>query len=133
MIAVRDVAASSLWYQRLLGCESAHGGREYERLNIGETLILQLHVWNDEHDHDPHANFEHPDRAVHGYGVLLWFATEVVDEVAAVEERARALQAHIVDPLHWNANGSQWEVWVRDPDDYVVVVAGPRSVAAPKR
>jgi len=25
LIAVRDVAASSLWYQRVLGCKSAHG------------------------------------------------------------------------------------------------------------
>ena len=26
LIAVTDVEASSRWYQRLLGCESAHGG-----------------------------------------------------------------------------------------------------------
>ncbi len=31
LIAVKDVEASSRWYQRLLGCRSAHGGREYER------------------------------------------------------------------------------------------------------
>jgi hypothetical protein len=28
---VRDVESSSRWYQRLLGCESGHGGSEYER------------------------------------------------------------------------------------------------------
>ena len=27
LIAVADVEASSLWYRRLLGCESGHGGR----------------------------------------------------------------------------------------------------------
>ncbi|HEX6535854.1 MAG TPA: VOC family protein [Gemmatimonadaceae bacterium] len=32
LIAVTDVEASSEWYQRVLGCESAHGGKEYERL-----------------------------------------------------------------------------------------------------
>ena len=26
LIACRDVEASSRWYQRLLGCKSAHGG-----------------------------------------------------------------------------------------------------------
>ena len=26
LIAVLDVEASSRWYQRLLGCQSAHGG-----------------------------------------------------------------------------------------------------------
>ena len=30
MIAVRDVEASSRWYQRLLGLRSDHGGAEYE-------------------------------------------------------------------------------------------------------
>src|SRR5437016_3062667 len=33
LICVRDVESSSRWYQRLLGCESGHGGSEYERLN----------------------------------------------------------------------------------------------------
>jgi hypothetical protein len=27
LICVRDVQLSSRWYQRLLGCESAHGAR----------------------------------------------------------------------------------------------------------
>jgi len=33
LICVRDVESSGRWYQRLLGCESGHVGREYERLN----------------------------------------------------------------------------------------------------
>ena len=44
LIAVRDVAASSCWYQQLLGCESGHGGPEYERLVKDGELILQLHA-----------------------------------------------------------------------------------------
>ena len=40
LIAVRDVEATSRWYQRLLGCESAHGGAEYERLTVGGELVL---------------------------------------------------------------------------------------------
>ena len=43
LIAVRDVEASSRWYQRLLGCESAHGGPEYERFTHNGRLVLQLH------------------------------------------------------------------------------------------
>lgn len=35
LIVVTDVEASSRWYQRLLGCRSAHGGPEYERLVDG--------------------------------------------------------------------------------------------------
>ena len=32
LICVQDVEASSQWYQRLLNCQSAHGGPNYERL-----------------------------------------------------------------------------------------------------
>ena len=42
LICIRDVEASSRWYQRLLGCESAHGGPNYERLVFSGKLILQL-------------------------------------------------------------------------------------------
>ena len=38
LIAVTDVEASSRWYQRLLGCQSAHGGTEYERLVLKGRL-----------------------------------------------------------------------------------------------
>src|SRR5437899_13003837 len=34
LICVRDVEASSRWYQRLLGCQSTHGGPHYERLVV---------------------------------------------------------------------------------------------------
>ena len=40
LIAVRDVPASSRWYQQLLGCASGHGGHEYEQLvDSAGTLI----------------------------------------------------------------------------------------------
>ena len=42
---MRDVEASSRWYQRLLGCESAHAGPSYERLIRSGNLVLQLHRW----------------------------------------------------------------------------------------
>ena len=45
LIAVRDVAASSRWYQALLGCTSGHGGPEYEQLVFGERMVMQLHHW----------------------------------------------------------------------------------------
>jgi catechol 2,3-dioxygenase-like lactoylglutathione lyase family enzyme len=51
LIAVRDVEASSRWYQRLLGCQSAHGGKEYERLVVKGVLIMQLHRFEVEHHH----------------------------------------------------------------------------------
>jgi catechol-2,3-dioxygenase len=42
---MRDVEASSQWYQRLLGLRSDHGGATYERLADKGTLVLQLHCF----------------------------------------------------------------------------------------
>jgi catechol 2,3-dioxygenase-like lactoylglutathione lyase family enzyme len=50
LIAVQDVEASSAWYRRILGCQSGHGGREYEQLVRDGELLMQLHHWGD-HDH----------------------------------------------------------------------------------
>ena len=56
LIAVRDVEASSRWYQEVLGCDSGHGGSEYERLLVNGDLVMQLH---DRTDHE-HGNLEDP-------------------------------------------------------------------------
>ena len=77
LIAVRDVEASSRWYQHLLGCESGHGGSEYERVLFKGELILQLHAWNVEHD--PHQHMGSADLKPYGNGVLLWFQTDGFD------------------------------------------------------
>ncbi|RKH60960.1 VOC family protein [Corallococcus llansteffanensis] len=116
LLAVRDVAASSRWYQQLLGCESAHGGDEYEMLVSNGEPILQLHAW----DLDEHANLMGPDSAPHGHGVLLWFETTDFD---ASVKAAEALKVDWVEAPHENPNSRRREFWVRDPDGYVIVLA----------
>jgi catechol 2,3-dioxygenase-like lactoylglutathione lyase family enzyme len=116
LIAVRDVAASSRWYQALLGCDSGHGGDEYERLVKDGELVLQLHAWG-AHDH---PDLIDPDAARHGYGVLLWFEIDAFD--AAVGQ-ARGLGAEIVQPPFVNPRAGHRECWLRDPDGYVIVLA----------
>ena len=130
LIAVRDVEASSAWYQRLLGLRSDHGGPHYERLVSNGVLVLQLHEWETEHAHgrvgDPAAG--------PGNGVVLWFG-EVTDFDAAVT-RAAELGATIVLAPHRNPpvgegeGPSHREIWIRDPDGYMVVVASPDGEAA---
>ena len=117
LIAVRDVAASSRWYQALLACESGHGGDEYKMLVSSGNLVLQLHAW----DVDEHVNLVDPDSAPPGHGVLLWFETTDFD---AAVRAARALEAEIVEEPHENPNSGRREIWLRDPDGYVVVIAG---------
>ncbi|MEO1020258.1 MAG: VOC family protein [Pseudomonadota bacterium] len=116
LIAVHDVEASSRWYQRLLAGESSHGGDEYERIYVDGVLVLQVHAW-DAHEH---PNLGDPNAAPNGYGVLLWFQTKAFD---AAVERAHALKAEIVEDVHVNPNARQRELWLRDIDGYIVVLA----------
>jgi hypothetical protein len=39
--------------------------------------------------------------------------------------RARELRADILEEPHVNPNANHRECWLRDPDGYVVVLAGP--------
>lgn len=118
LIAVRDVPASSRWYQAVLGCDSGHGGQEYEQIISNGKMVLQLHHW-DAHEH-PHLG--NPDAMPYGNGVLLWFQT---DEFEQAIERVNALQAEILETPRVNSNANHREFWLRDPDGYVVVIAGP--------
>jgi catechol 2,3-dioxygenase-like lactoylglutathione lyase family enzyme len=128
LICVHDVQASSRWYQRLLGCQSAHGGSEYERLVDDGCLVLQLHSWLVRHHHVPIGD---PDKRPHGNGVALWF--EVGDIDAAIE-RGQAMGVEVVMARHRNppdgrGGPNHWEFWVRDPDGYLVVLASPDGTA----
>ena len=106
----------------MLGCQSDHGGPEYERLVSGGQLVLQLHSFEIDHDHGPIGNRN--DRP-YGNGVLLWFE---VDDFEAVLERAGEMGVEIILPRRRN-DPSHWECWLRDPDGYIVVVASPDGSA----
>jgi catechol 2,3-dioxygenase-like lactoylglutathione lyase family enzyme len=128
LIAVTDVEASSRWYQRLLGCRSAHGGSSYERLVSNGHLILQLHHFDVRHHHEPVGD---PADRPYGNGVLLWFEVDDFEEAAA---RAADLEAPVVMPRHRNppdggGGPNHWEIWLRDPDGYLVVLASPDGTA----
>jgi catechol 2,3-dioxygenase-like lactoylglutathione lyase family enzyme len=123
LIAVHDVEASSRWYQCLLGCESGHGGDEYERLVSNGTLILQLHRFDMDHHH---GRIGDPDKRPYGNGVLLWFET---DDFDAAMTRANQMRADVYLPRHRNPNARHWECWLRDPDGYLVVLVSPDGSA----
>lgn len=127
LICVSDVEASSRWYQHLLGCQSGHGGPNYERLMANGRLVMQLHRW-DKPDH--HGQIGDPVLA-HGNGVLLWFA---IDDFDAAMTRVADLKPHIVLPRHRNppdrdGGPNHWEIWLRDLDGYTVVLASPDGTA----
>jgi catechol 2,3-dioxygenase-like lactoylglutathione lyase family enzyme len=118
LIVVRDVPESSRWYQAILGCESGHGGPEYERLIYQGKIIMQLHHW-DAHEH-PYLGKQ--DSKPYGNGVVLWFLTE---DIETAQKRAKALSATFLEEMKVNPNAQHREFWLQDPDGYVVVIAGP--------
>jgi catechol 2,3-dioxygenase-like lactoylglutathione lyase family enzyme len=131
LICVRDVEASSRWYHRLLSCESAHGGPEYERLVYRGQLVLQLHNWDVDHHHGPIGD---PKSKPYGNGVLLWFELEL-EEFNAALARAGDMRAEIVKPRHRNpptgeGGPNHWECWLRDLDGYAIVLASPDGSAS---
>jgi hypothetical protein len=89
LIAVRDVKVSSLWYQAVIGCQSVHGGFEYEQLVSHGQMIMQLHHW-DAHEHPHLGNSEYQP---YGNGVVLWFQTNSFDEALL---RIQAYGAHVL-------------------------------------
>jgi catechol 2,3-dioxygenase-like lactoylglutathione lyase family enzyme len=128
LIAVRNVRASSRWYAELLGADPLpeHSHRDfYDRISCSGRLVLQLHAWDEEN----HPNLVNADAAPPGHGVLVWFQ---VDDFDSVVKRARGLAAEVVLEPHFNPAPRHREIWLRDPDGYVVVVASADGENAPQ-
>jgi hypothetical protein len=117
LICVADVQQTSTWFQRTLGFASGHGGPEYEQLMSKGLQVLQLHHW-DAHEH-PHLGS--PDAKPRGNGVVLWFESECVEQDY---ERAVRAVAEVLEPLKINPLANHLEFWLREPNGYVIVVAG---------
>ena len=119
MLVVRDVEASSRWYQDVLGLQSGHGGGEYEMLLSDGVVVLQLH----------HADsHEHPLLgAPPSSGVAVWLADADLDDVLA---RIEATATPIAGGPLYNPNARHREIWLHDPDGHLVVVAGPADSPA---
>jgi hypothetical protein len=97
-------------------------------LESNGTLVLQLHAFEVDHHHGPIAD---PADKPYGNGVLLWFETDDFDGAVT---RAAELNAEVVLPRHRNPpDGSggpnHWEIWLRDPNGYTVVLASPDGSA----
>ena len=118
MISVTDVERASRWYQHVLGAASGHGGAEYEQLLVDGQLIMQLHRLEIEHHHGTIGDPAQPT----GNGVALWFETAGFD---AAVGRIREAGAQIATDVHVNPNTGHREIWLRDLDGYLVVLAEP--------
>jgi len=116
LLVVADVRRASRWYQQVLKAASGHGGDEYDQVLVDGSMVLQLHALGAIHHHgalaDPNVPF--------GNGVAVWFET---DDFDAVVRRSRDARADVVADVHVNPNAGHRELWLRDPDGYLVVFA----------
>ena len=87
--------------------------------------MLQLHAW----DEEDHPNLVNRDAAPVAHGVILWFQ---LDDFDAAVERARELGAEVIQGPFVNPAPQHREMWLRDPDGFVVVVASSDGEASGK-
>jgi len=129
LIAVKNVFKSARFYAQLLDATlsseafASDHAHLYDRVMKGDELILQLHAWDEEN----HPNLVGADRAPPGHGVLIWFQ---VDDFDAAVSRARSLGATIVEEPHVKENAQHRQIWLRDADGYLVVLASPDGEAS---
>lgn len=83
-------------------------------------MIAQLHKLDVTHHHGVIGDVDQ----LLGNGVALWFE---VDDFDAATGRIRDASVEIVTDAHLNPNAGHHEIWVRDPDGYLVVLASTRS------
>ncbi|SHF85255.1 VOC family protein [Pedobacter caeni] len=115
IIAVKDVEASSEWYQSVFGCRSMHGGKEFDILvSEDDEILICLHKWG-AHGHPTMAN---PD-ITPGNGLILYFRTENMNVIRQnVENRGYTIE----EDIHLNTNSTKMEFSLRDPDGYYLTI-----------
>jgi predicted enzyme related to lactoylglutathione lyase len=115
IIAVKDVEASSKWYQLLFGCRSMHGGREFDIL-VSENyeVLICLHKWGK----DEHPTLTNPG-ITPGNGLILYFRSENMN---TIRQNVEKIGASIEEDIHLNPNSGKMEFSLRDPDGYYLTI-----------
>jgi catechol 2,3-dioxygenase-like lactoylglutathione lyase family enzyme len=111
IIAVKDVAASSKWYEAIFGCSPKHGGNEFAVLVYEKNeVLICLHQW---HAHE-HPTMNNPD-ITPGNGLILYFKTDNMNNIRQNVARAGW---PVEEDVHLNTNSNKMEFSFRDPDGY---------------
>src|SRR4030095_5889087 len=115
IIAVKDVEASSKWYQSVFNCRSMHGGKEFDIIvSENDEILICLHKWG-EHQHPTMINPSIPP----GNGLILYFRTENMNVIRQNVEKIGAL---VVEDIHLNPNSRKKEFSLRDPNGYYLTI-----------
>jgi catechol 2,3-dioxygenase-like lactoylglutathione lyase family enzyme len=115
IIAVKDIDASSKWYQKIFGFRNNHDSNHFIVLVSDDNeIILCLHPWG-AHEHPTMTN---PNIAP-GNGLILYFRTENMN---FIYENAIRAGCAIEEDIHLNTNSRRKEFSFRDPDGYFLTV-----------
>jgi predicted enzyme related to lactoylglutathione lyase len=117
IIAVKDVEASSKWYQQVFGFRRVHGGMERFAVLVSENdeILLCLHNWGEEHHHPTMTN----PTITPGNGLILYFRTENMD---AIRQNVEKVGGIVEKDIHLNPNSLKKEFSLRDPDGYYLTI-----------
>ena len=116
IIAVKDIEASSRWYQKIFELRNNHGGDHFAVLmSDDDEIILCLHKW-EEHNHPTMTN----PSITPGNGLLLYFRTENMTNIYQNAVKAGCV---IEEEIHLNSNSLRKEFSFRDPDGYFLTVS----------
>jgi len=116
IIAVKDVEASSKWYQSVFDCRSLHGGKEFDILvSENDEILICLHEW-EVHDHPTMTN----PNITPGNGLILYFRTENMNNI---RQNVEKLGCSIEEEIHLNPNSRKKEFSIRDPDGYYLTIS----------
>ncbi|MEO6456490.1 MAG: VOC family protein [Ginsengibacter sp.] len=115
IIAVKDIEASSSWYQKIFELRNNHGGEHFSTLVSDDNeILLCLHKW-EEHNHPTMTN----PGITPGNGLLLYFRTE---NMIDIYQNAIEAGCVIEEGIHLNPNSLRKEFSFRDPDGYFLTV-----------
>ena len=115
IIAVKDVEASSKWYQSVFGFRT-NGGHDYFAVLMAENdeILLCLHKWG-AHEHPTMTN----PNITAGNGLILYFRTENINQI---RQNVETLGCTIEEDIHLNPNSRKKEFSLRDPDGYYLTI-----------
>ncbi len=117
IIAVKDVEASSKWYQQVFGFRRLHGGKGRFAVLVSENdeILLCLHKWEEAHLHPTMTD----PGITPGNGLILYFRTENMD---AARQNVEEIGSIVEVDIHLNPNSLKKEFSLRDPDGYYLTI-----------
>ncbi|MEO6348939.1 MAG: VOC family protein [Aquaticitalea sp.] len=115
IIAVKDVEASSNWYESIFDCRRMHGGNEFAVLTSdNDEILICLHKWG-EHEHPTMAN---PNISP-GNGLILYYKT---GDINLLRKNVEKIGYPVEEDIHLNPNSRKMEFSLRDPDGYYLTI-----------